>query len=108
VKLKPAYTRAASVWLALIVLLLATFGSAYVQLGVWNGVTNLAIAALKALLVAIVFMQLRADRPALRIVVIAALFTLGVLFGLSQADYATRVRYAAPWQVPQGAISRVR
>lgn len=107
-KVKPVYKRAGLVWVALIALLLATFGSAYIPMGPWNGVLNLVIAAAKALLVALVFMQLSADRPALRIVVVAALFTLGLLFGLSQTDYSTRARYVAPWQVPQGAISRVR
>ncbi|MGZ5095016.1 MAG: cytochrome C oxidase subunit IV family protein [Burkholderiales bacterium] len=107
-KLKAAYKRSGVVWLALIALLLATLGSAYLPMGVWNGIANLVIATVKALLVAFVFMQLRADRPAFRIVVVAALFTLGLLFALSQADYATRVQYVAPWQVPQGAISRVR
>ena len=96
-----------AVWVALIALLLTTFGSAYFAMGTWNSIVNLAIAVVKALLVALFFMHLKSDRPVLRVPVIAALFTLALLFGLVLADYSARTRYAAPWQVPEGAISRV-
>ncbi len=93
--------RAILVWMALMLLLLTSFGSAYLKLGVWNGVLNLAIAAVKTLLVALFFMHLRAAPALLRIAAAAGLLTLALLFGLSQADYATRAPYLAPWQSPQ-------
>ncbi|WP_168204797.1 cytochrome C oxidase subunit IV family protein [Noviherbaspirillum sp. UKPF54] len=88
------------VWAALIVLLLITFGSAYLKLGAWNSVLNLAIAAVKAALVAVFFMHLRGAPALLRIAASAAILTLALLFGLSQADYATRTLHGAPWQSP--------
>ena len=106
-KLDRVTRRFLSIWLALIGLLLATLGSAYLPMGAWNSVANLAIAVVKALLVALVFMHLKSDRPVLRVPAVAALLTLALLFGLTLADYSARTRYAAPWQAPAGAISRV-
>ena len=97
---KRPYRRAAYVWIGLLALLMATLGSAYIRLGPWNSVINLAIAAAKALLVAIFFMHLRTGSVTLRIVVLGALFTLALLVGLSLSDYLTRVRFPAPWQIP--------
>ena len=94
------YLRSILVWGALMVLLLLSFGSAYLKLGMWNGVLNLAIAAAKALLVAIFFMHLLDASNLLRIVAAAALLALVLLFGLSHADYATRTMQHAPWQTP--------
>ncbi|HJV83889.1 MAG TPA: cytochrome C oxidase subunit IV family protein [Noviherbaspirillum sp.] len=92
--------RSVLVWVALIVLLLLTFGSAWLKLGPWNSVINLMIAVAKALLVAIFFMHLRGGPPLLRIVAATALLTLSLLFGVSHADYATRVTQRVPWQTP--------
>ena len=47
-----------AVWLALLILLGLSVGSAYVQLGAFNTPTNLAIAAVKVALVVVFFMQL--------------------------------------------------
>ena len=53
-------TRAyALTWLALLVLLATTFGLAHLRLGPFNTAVSLAIATVKALLVACVFMRLR-------------------------------------------------
>lgn len=98
--MRSAARRGVKVWAGLIVLLLLTFGSSYLKLGVWNGVINMFIAAAKALLVALFFMHLRSARGMLRVVATTALFTLALLFGLSHADYGTRVMHRAPWQTP--------
>ncbi len=92
--------RSVLVWVALMVLLLLTFGSAWLKLGPWNNVINLGIAAAKALLVAIFFMHLRRGSALLRIVAAIALLMLALLFGISHADYATRVMQRVPWQTP--------
>jgi cytochrome c oxidase subunit 4 len=77
-------------WTALVVLLAATLGLAYLPLGSGNLVVALAIAAAKGLIVALVFMRL-AGRPSLRWVFAGAgLFWLCFLFGLGMTDYATR------------------
>lgn len=89
------------VWLALMLLLSLTLGSAYLRLGVWNGIVNLIIAALKAALVVTFFMHFGRERAVIRICAGVALFTLALLFGIGGSDYATRVIHRAPWQVPQ-------
>ena len=95
-----AYKRSILVWIALMVLLLLTFGSSYLKLGAWNNAINLAIAVAKALLVAVFFMHLRSASAMLRIVAATALFTLALLFVLSHTDYATRIMHRVPWQTP--------
>jgi cytochrome c oxidase subunit 4 len=90
------------VWVALMILLLLTFGSSYLKLGAWNSMINLFIAVAKALLVAIYFMELRRASPLLRIASVTALLTLGLLFGLSGTDYSTRTIHTTPWQAPAG------
>jgi len=95
-----AYRRIVLVWIALMALLLLTFGSAYLKLGAWNNAINLGIAAVKALLVAVFFMHLRSASTMLRIVAVIALLMLALLFGLSHTDYATRTMQRVPWQTP--------
>ena len=89
------------VWIALILLLLASWGSAYLDLGVWNGAVNLTIAAIKVLLIAVFFMHLKAATGLIRLFAVTAFFALTLLFTLSGSDYATRTIYPAPWQIPQ-------
>jgi cytochrome c oxidase subunit 4 len=88
-------------WAALIALMLASLGSAYVPLGPWNSVISLAIAAVKIALVLWWFMQLRRAGALLRLCAAVGLFMLALLFGLSGLDDATRDRRAAPVQAPQ-------
>jgi len=78
------------VWVALIVLLLLTLGSAYIPLGRFNTAINLAIAAAKALFVAFFFMHLRSAHYMLRIAATAGFFWLAILIGLSLTDFAIR------------------
>jgi len=92
--------RLALIWLALLVLLALTCGSAFVPMGIWNTVANFAIAITKALLVLLFFMHLARGRPVYRLVALAALYTLALLVTLSLADYSARERYPAPWQTP--------
>jgi cytochrome c oxidase subunit 4 len=98
-----AARRLVSIWAALLVLLALTCGSAFIPMGIWNTVTNFAVAIAKALLVAAFFMHLLHGRSVHRLVAIAGLYTLALLLMLSLADYAARVRYPAPWQAPIGA-----
>lgn len=87
-------------WLALLVLLALTAGSAWLDLGGWNSTANLAIAAVKVALVAWRYMELRRPDGLLRAAGAAALAILGLLLALSAADYATRTLWRAPWQTP--------
>ena len=87
-------------WLALLALLAASGASAWLPLGWINGAISLAIAAIKALLVLVVFMRLRRAHSLVRLTAATGLGTLLLLFALAGADYATRVEVRAPWQDP--------
>ncbi|HVZ53661.1 MAG TPA: cytochrome C oxidase subunit IV family protein [Pseudolabrys sp.] len=79
-----------AVWLALLLLLALTVGSAYVPLGIFNSILNLTIAAIKVLLVLLFFMKLRSSSPLLRLAAMAGLFWLAFMFVLTAGDYLTR------------------
>ena len=74
------------VWAALMALLGLTFASAYVPLGAFNAVVNLGIAALKALLVAVFFMELRAAGQLVRLTALVGLVFILVMFALTFTD----------------------
>ena len=90
--------RVAFCWVALIALMFASLGSAYLSLGPWNAVIGLAIAGLKAALVVAVFMRLARGPALLRLVGAVALAMWLVLIALSGVDYATRPGDPAPVQ----------
>ena len=77
-------------WIALLALLGITCASAYVPMGTINAVVNLAVAATKALVVAIVFMRLGKERPLIRLVAAIGVIWLVLLAGLSATDFAAR------------------
>jgi cytochrome c oxidase subunit IV len=77
-------------WIALLILLAITCGSAYLRLGAFNTWVNFVIAAAKALLVAWIFMHLQRSAPLVRLVAAAGLVWLTILVGLSAADFLTR------------------
>jgi cytochrome c oxidase subunit 4 len=67
-----------------------TWQVAYFDLGSFNAVAALGIAAFKAVLVALFFMHVR-DSPRLTsAVVIGSLFWLFILLALTMSDYLTR------------------
>lgn len=86
----PALRHYLLTWVALLVLLLIAVVTAYIPLGVVNVALNLGIAVAKALLVMVVFMELGASRPVVRLAAAAGFFWLALLFVLTLADYATR------------------
>lgn len=88
------------VWVALLALLAASTGSALLHLGAWNGPIGLIIAAVKAALVLWFFMRLRTAHSLVRLVAMAGLLALAVLFILSGSDYATRTVAPAAVQAP--------
>lgn len=78
------------VYLALMVLLALTVGSSFLHLGNFNVFVNLAIAAIKAGLVAAFFMELRTAPAVVRLAALTGLFWLALLLGLSLNDFLTR------------------
>ncbi|VTU21665.1 caa(3)-type oxidase, subunit IV [Variovorax sp. PBL-H6] len=87
-------------WLALLALMFASLGSAYLSLGVGNPIAALAIALLKSAIVVLLFMGLASAGVTVRIVAATALCTLLLLAALSGVDYATRPDEPAAYQAP--------
>jgi cytochrome c oxidase subunit 4 len=87
-------------WAALLALMLASLGSAYLSLGAGNLVAGLVIAAAKSAIVVVLFMGLARSSAMVRIATATALATWALLAGLSGVDYATRPREPAVYQSP--------
>lgn len=83
-------------WLALILLLAATTASAFVPLGNFNLPVSLTIAVIKALIVLLFFMELRASRGLVRAFAAAGFFWLLIMITLTGADYWHRTDARAP------------
>ncbi|HEV7510024.1 MAG TPA: cytochrome C oxidase subunit IV family protein [Thermoanaerobaculia bacterium] len=75
---------------ALMVLTLATWLVAQVDLGWANDVVALGIAVTKATLVLLFFMHVRHSTRMTALTAVAGFFWLAILFGLTIADYASR------------------
>ena len=78
------------IWGALMLLVLATLGYAYLPHGPFKAETGLAIAAAKAGLIAWVFMQLRAAAGIVRMAALAGLTWATFLYLFAFADFLTR------------------
>ena len=77
-----------AVWAALVILTWLTVAATHVDLGALNLVVALAIATVKASLVALYFMHLRWDRPFNALVFLAALAFVALFVGLALLDTA--------------------
>jgi cytochrome c oxidase subunit 4 len=82
----------ATVLAALLVLTGITVTASYIDFGspAVNVVIALAIASLKASLVALYFMHLRYDKPLLSVIFVGGLFFLGLLLMLTMLDTGSR------------------
>jgi cytochrome c oxidase subunit 4 len=78
------------VWAMLMLLVLLTLGLAYLPLGRFNMPLALLIAAAKALLIGIVFMELRLAKSFIRLAAGAAFLWIAVMFALTFSDLASR------------------
>ncbi|MES2184043.1 MAG: hypothetical protein V4505_05810 [Pseudomonadota bacterium] len=89
-------------WVALLTLLFTSLGVAYLPVAPGaKALTGLAIAGVKASIIAIVFMQLGRGHVLVRVVAAVAVAALLVMGGLSAVDYLTRTPAAAPVQLPR-------
>ncbi len=79
-----------AIWAALLILLAITVGSAYIPLGTFNIAINLAVACIKATLIALFFMKLSRSSSLLRLAAVAGLFWFILMFLLTGGDYLTR------------------
>ena len=83
-------------WIALMTLLALTTGLAFVPLGPANLFISLAIAAVKALIVLIMFMELKAGSSLVRAAAAAGFFWLAIMIALTTADYTHRTDVRVP------------
>jgi cytochrome c oxidase subunit IV len=79
-----------AVWATLLALTALTVFAATLELGPFNAVVALSIATIKAVLVLLFFMELRYSTALTKVAVIAAVFFLMLLVGLTLSDYLTR------------------
>lgn len=79
-----------AVWVALLVLTALTVFAATLELGPFNAIVALTIATIKALLVLLFFMELRYSTALTKVAVVAAVFFMMLLIGLTLSDYLTR------------------
>ena len=81
-----------AVFIALLIGTALTVYAATLDLGRYNAAVALTIASIKATLVALFFMHVKgASEKLTKLVVVAALFFLFLLLGLTMTDYATRL-----------------
>ena len=78
------------IFLALLVLLGATVGFAYVDLGVFSPVVALLIAIVKASLIMLFFMNLRHSTKVTWVFALLSILWLMILLVITMADYITR------------------
>jgi caa(3)-type oxidase subunit IV len=93
-------------WAALIGLLALTCILAYVPMGRGNAVVSLCIAAIKTIIIALIFMQLRRPDPLLRLAACACLLWISFMFALTFADQRTRPSASQPGTVQLGVGPR--
>ena len=78
------------VWLALLVLLALTVGSAFMPLGRAHTPVNLAISVTQASLVMLFSMHLSSAHPLMRVIAIIGFFGIAIMITLSLFDVLTR------------------
>jgi cytochrome c oxidase subunit 4 len=79
------------IWAVLIVLTFVTAGVATLDLGPFNSVVALGIASFKALIVVLFFMHVKYTSERLTaVVIVASIFWLLLMLGLSLTDYGVR------------------
>jgi cytochrome c oxidase subunit 4 len=78
------------VWLALMVLLALTVGSAFMPLGRAHTPVNLAISVTQAALVMLFSMHLSSAHPLMRVIAIIGFFGIAIMITLSLFDVLTR------------------
>jgi cytochrome c oxidase subunit IV len=76
--------------IALLVLLAATWGIAYIDLGPFNLIAALAIAITKAIMIALFFMHVRGSSRVLHLAAVAGVTWLLILISLTLSDYFSR------------------
>lgn len=95
----------ATIWIALLILTLATWGFSFLDLGEGSVVIAVCIAIAKATLVLIFFMHFLAESGSARLTLLVALTFVAVLYVLVQADFAFRFPLSVIREEPEVPIS---
>ena len=77
-------------WAALMTLLFLSAGAAFAPLGSLKTTASLAIAGVKVVLIALIFMRLSRASSLVRLTALAGLMWASILFLLAGADYISR------------------
>ena len=85
-----------TIYIALMILLVATVGVAFIDLGPLNLLVALAIAVTKAVLIVLFFMHIRYASGLSRLFAGIGFFWLLILFSQTLADYFTRSWLTSP------------
>ncbi|HZL66027.1 MAG TPA: cytochrome C oxidase subunit IV family protein [Candidatus Limnocylindrales bacterium] len=85
-----------TIWAILMAMTITTVLVARADIGPFNVVVALAIATIKATLVVLFFMHLRYSPKLTMATVVAAMFFLFLLLGLTMTDYLTRAWLTNP------------
>jgi cytochrome c oxidase subunit IV len=99
---RPAYIwlRPTAVWVALVVLGLASLGSAYLPLSAFNTPLNLAIATIMVILLWLFLMDLVRSEVLVRLIAVAGVVWLAFMFALTFSDYLSRACEDQPGRPP--------
>jgi cytochrome c oxidase subunit IV len=84
---------------ALLALWILSWAVSYADLGTWSLVIALVIAAAKAILVALFFMELIVEKASFNLAILSAMLLISFLVSFVLADVATRVHLRAPSHV---------
>jgi cytochrome c oxidase subunit 4 len=79
------------IWVALMLLLLLTLTLAYIPMGKLSPAIGVGIAAIKAVLVVLLFMELNKAMPLIRLAALSGVVFLAALFLLTLADVLSRL-----------------
>ena len=79
-----------AIFLSLMVGTTLTVWAAFQNYGQWNIVIALGIASIKATLVVLYFMHARYSPKRTQLVIVCAVFWLGIMLALTLSDYSTR------------------
>jgi cytochrome c oxidase subunit 4 len=92
------------VWIALLALLLLTWSLAEFDLGPFNNVAAIGISITKMLLIVLIFMHGRYEKPLTWVFIIAGVVWLLIMVDLTLSDYLTRGDVAGmrqTWRHPE-------
>ncbi len=79
-----------AIFIALLVLLIATVGAAYLPLGELHFPVAMIIAAAKAVLIVLFFMHVIYSSRLTKIITVAGFLWLAIMLGLTLSDYLSR------------------